>query len=260
MSPSLLASWPRPHFQPGGGDAQVLYAVFGRFEALEPLSATKYRSAGPPDGVEISSYGAPEQRDVLDDFRSGWAWDRFVEESPELAGAVADTSRCLVVRGVVTDPSTLDYFRDLIGLIAYLNDGGGLAVYDAQILRWWSPDEWRNDVFARDDLRPSQHVGIFLSDDDHRGRWYHTRGMRKFGRPDLSVTHVPDGVDDRVLDLITRFINLQAQGGHVPEGQEIRIAGLPPGLRCHHAGDADDVEFNNAHIEIVARALMSAGR
>lgn len=229
----------------------MLYAVFGDFDELGPLHAKAYRSEGPPHGVELTSYVGPERRDVLDGFRSGWAWDRFATDSPELAAAVAGAPRCLLLRGVVTDPSTLDYFRDVIGLIAYLNDAGGLAVYDAQILRWWSAEEWREAVFARGDLRPSQHVAISFTDDDaDRGRWYHTRGMRKFGRPDLSVTHVPEGMDDGALDLIVRFIEFQALGGHVSERQEIRVAGLPPGLECRHAGDAEDVDFNNSHIEI----------
>jgi len=34
------------------------------------------------------------------------------------------------------------------------------------------------------------------------------------------------------------------------EGQEIRMAALPPGLICHHAGSLDDPDFNNMHVKI----------
>jgi hypothetical protein len=246
-----IDSWPRPHFEPGGGEAQVLYAVFGAFDELEPMSASKYRSKGPPSGVELVSYSAPEHLAVLDGFRVGWSWDQLVTESPDLSAAIAKSAQCLVLKGVVSDPDTLDYFRDIIGLIAYLTDGGGVAAYDAQILKWWSADEWRDAVFSRLELRPTQHVAILFSDDEAgRGRWHYTRGMRKFGRPDLSVTRVPEDMDGAVVDLIVRFIDLQALGGRVPEGQQVRMAGLPSGLTCHHAGDADDLHFNNSHIEI----------
>jgi hypothetical protein len=161
------------------------------------------------------------------------------------------TTECLVLKGVVPDPETLDYFRDVIGLIAYLADQGGVGVYDAQILEWWSADEWREDVFGPGTLRPTKHVSILYSDDEQdRGRGFHTRGMRKFGRPDLSVTGVPESMDEAVVELIRRFIHLQALGGRVSEGEPIRMAALPAGLTCRHAGDADDLDFNNSHIEI----------
>jgi hypothetical protein len=43
---------------------------------------------------------------------------------------------------------------------------------------------------------------------------------------------------------------LQANGGLIPEGEEIRISSLPTGLICHRAGDLDDPDFNNSHVEI----------
>jgi hypothetical protein len=50
--------------------------------------------------------------------------------------------------------------------------------------------------------------------------------------------------------MFNRFIGLQTEGGHIPEGQEIRMASLPPGLTCHHGGSLDDPDFNNVHVEI----------
>jgi hypothetical protein len=80
--------------------------------------------------------------------------------------------------------------------------------------------------------------------------WFHTRGMRKFGRPDVSVHDVPASYRDAVVDLCNRLINLQALGGVVPEGQEIQMDHLPPGLVCRHEGGADDPDFNNTRVEI----------
>ena len=53
-----------------------------------------------------------------------------------------------------------------------------------------------------------------------------------------------------VVEMINRFIAWQAEGGRVTEGQEIRIAGLPGGMTCHHRGSVDDPQFNNTHLEI----------
>jgi len=78
--------------------------------------------------------------------------------------------------------------------------------------------------------------------------WIHTRGLRKFGRPDLSVRGVPREFSQPVVDLCNRFIRMQTLGGRIPEGQEIRMVSLPSGLICQHAGSLDDPDFNNVHM------------
>ena len=57
-------------------------------------------------------------------------------------------------------------------------------------------------------------------------------------------------MDVQQLRLFERFIDLQAEGGRIPEGQEIRMKALPAGMTCHHAGTLDDLDFNNVHVEI----------
>jgi len=74
--------------------------------------------------------------------------------------------------------------------------------------------------------------------------------LRKFGRPDLSLHHVPDAYEKAAIELCNRFIELQALGGRIPEGQEVRMVSLPDGLVCHYQGSLDDPDFNNVHVEI----------
>jgi hypothetical protein len=75
--------------------------------------------------------------------------------------------------------------------------------------------------------------------------------MRKFGRPDIGVRHVSSELQTGVIELCRRFIELQAFGGIVPEGEEIRMASLPPEGIVRHGGHIDDPEFNNVHFEVV---------
>lgn len=78
----------------------------------------------------------------------------------------------------------------------------------------------------------------------------HARGLRQYGRPDLSVRGVGPQHIDAVTNMIERFIEMQAYGGVVREGQEVHMRGLPPGGVCHHRGSLDDPDFNNVHIAI----------
>jgi hypothetical protein len=53
-----------------------------------------------------------------------------------------------------------------------------------------------------------------------------------------------------IVELCNQFIELLAYGGIVPNGQEIRMSGLPSGMKCFLRGHHDDPDFNNEHIEI----------
>ena len=64
------------------------------------------------------------------------------------------------------------------------------------------------------------------------------------------VVEVPNAMLKRSVQLCNRFIEFQAEGGRIPEGQEVRMATLPTGLTCRHRGQIDDPEFNNVHVEI----------
>jgi len=140
--------------------------------------------------------------------------------------------------------------------MTWLLDHGGVCVYDPQMFRWWGLAAWRRQVFEPAGPVHRQHVVILTSGEDTAGSrgepltWFHTRGMRKFGRPDLSVHGVSPEYHEAVIDLCERFIEFQGLGGVITEGQEIRMRGLPAGMTCRHGGDTEDPDFNNVHVEI----------
>jgi hypothetical protein len=160
----------------------------------------------------------------------------------------------------LADQGDLNYLRDAVGLLTFLLDHGGIVVYDPWMFHWWEPGEWRDHVFRPGGAVARHHVVILTSEEpgDASLTWFHTRGMRKFGRPDLSLHGVPPQYRDAVIDLFERFIELQAFGGVIAEGQEICRKRLPEGMTCRHAGDVDDPDFNNAHVEISPPGAWSA--
>jgi hypothetical protein len=250
MNTVALEEWPRPHYEAGGGVPLLFYAVFGATTSGLKLSRSRYRCEGVPAGLDIHAYELGSQPEVLDDFRSGHLWDELQQADPALSAEIAAQRRCVVLRGELADAGTLDYFRDTIGLVTCLLDNDGVAVYDPQGLRWWSARAWRESVFEPGTPSPGKHVVILVSDEPEGGTWFHTRGLRKFGRPDLSIHDVPPAFHDAVVDLFNRFIELQALGGRIPDGQEIRMRGFPAGMVCTHGGSVDDPDFNNVHVEV----------
>jgi len=250
--PEPLASWPRNYFQPDGGDAHLFYKVHGTFSGAPSVSRVDHRCDGIPDGCTLERFTREAHPGVLDiGLDDGWIGREFRRSNSAVAREVEATDECLILRGVVPDPSTLDYFRDAVGLVMALLESGGVAVFDPHMFRWWSAAEWRERAFAPAPAVPRHHVVTLVSEEeDRRSRWYHTRGMIKFGRPDISVHYVPPDLEATVQDLCNRFIEMQAFGAVIPDGQELKMPGLPSGWRCRHGGDLDDPDFNNRHVDV----------
>lgn len=248
---SELETWERKNFVADGGDPMLFYVIFGQVNPSDPLSRSKYRTNGAPEGIAMMSYGPNKHPDVPGSFREGYLWDEFVANNPELAATVEACEHCMVVRGTPTDSTTLNYLRDTVGLVTYLLDQGGCVVYDPFMFRWWSPSQWKEEIFEPAAAVPRHHTMILVSqEDDPSRKWYHTRGMLKFGRPDISVHNVSAEHEDGVVDLCNRLIEHQAFGNVVQDGQGIKMASLPPGGIIRHRGDLDDPDFNNRHLDI----------
>jgi hypothetical protein len=251
-----LRSWERAAYQPGGGTPLLLYVVYGNLPAASQVDGGHYRTAG-GGAFAANLYGQGVHPEVCAQWLQGPLGALLRQSPPTLMKTAAAASGCMVIRGEPADPPTLDYLRDAVGFVTYLTDNGAVAILDPQMLRLWSPADWRKELFDPDGPVPHRHVVILTSDEDRPGLlWFHTRGMRKFGRPDLSLHGVADSQRAAVVDLFNRFIELLAMGGIVADGQEIRIPALPPGMTCHLRGAVDDPDFNNVHLEIEAPATL----
>lgn len=233
--PERLTEWPRPYYERPGGQPFLFYAVFGEFDVGYEVGS-EYRTLGVHPSLRLDLYNRQDHTDFLSRFRAGYLWDELAAQEPALARRIAEADQCLILRGELGDRGDLNYLRDSVGLLTFFLDHGGVCVYDPQMFRWWEPGAWRRQVFQPAGPVPRQHAVVLTSDEDESGAsgeprtWFHTRGMRKFGRPDLSVHDVPPQYHEAVIDLFERFIEFQAFGGIIAEGQEISMRSLPPGM------------------------------
>ena len=248
--PAELPSCRRPQYSPGGDSAFVYFVVFGVKPPDSPLSGSKYRVSGIPPQLKISHYQAPKNQDLLDGFREGYVWDELVIREAGLAAAIAAQNQCVVIHGEFGDQPDLNYLRDTIGIATWFLEEGGVAVYDPQMFRFWSGEDWWRRIFEPVDPIPRSHVVILVSPEEGGTEWIHTRGMRKFGRPDISIRGVAPEWKNAAVDTCNRFIEFQAFGGLIEEGQAVKVPGFPEGLTCRHRGNSEDPDFNNVHVAI----------
>ncbi|WP_251317923.1 hypothetical protein [Flintibacter muris] len=81
--------------------------------------------------------------------------------------------------------------------------------------------------------------------------WFHTRGMRKFGRPDIGLTGVPQGETQRAVALLNQMIYVEALGAVFTRSvglhlSECETCVVHPEL----TGDLEDPGYNNEHYSL----------
>lgn len=242
-------AWPRPYWQPSDETVVLYFYVFGRFAPELAIPAARYGSDGLPAGIELQRFEHNALRTWDGYPLKGALGDLLKEDAPaafDLARAAPDV---LVVRGELPDPDKLDYLRDTLGVLAALLDIGGTAILDPQILTLFDAAAWRRHYLIAGGAPPRHHALILRNADDEADRSHvHTRGLRKFGRPDISLRHVPDDQAEQAGMLCERLLELQALGAHFVEGQPLEVDGLPGELIAHPGGSPDDPRFNNTHV------------
>jgi hypothetical protein len=234
------------------GDAFVHFVVFGVTADELDVDPDAYAVREVPDGIEAI------------DVDEGWIETLFeppmgdlLREPDPLVGALCETAdRAIVVTGSVDDPATLDYLRDCIGIATAALDRGGLGVLSLQSLALFGPDRWRTEIFTGGPDVARRLVAVLYSEDEATpggpdgSLWVHTRGMRLFGRPDLSIRGVPADELDRANRLCQALVERLAAGLRIPDGSAMDLGSGVGEVTFAHAGHLDDPEFNNVHLAI----------
>ncbi len=251
--------WARGHYRPnpdGPSDAVLYYIAYGSMKTPFKIAREKYRFDGVPDGIRAEVETRESAGESFDKPLAGPIGKALEKQMGRgKAKAVRKSDTRVVIDGTVTDPPDLLYLCNTVGLIAYLFDQGAEAVCDVLTARWYDRERWRTDLFLPGQPAPFNHIALNKEADKSKeaprgSQWLHTLGMRKFGRPDISVRGVANHYHDAVVQMCGTLIESMAFGLQVPEGYEVKMATLPPGVTCHHAGSLDDPDFNNVHLDV----------
>jgi len=242
-------AWPRPYWQPSNETVVLYFYVFGRFAPELAIPAARYASRGLPAGVQLERFEHRALRNWEGYPLKGALGELLKEDTPAAFDQARAAPQVLVVRGELPDPDSLDYLRDTLGVLAGLLDLGGTVVLDPQILTMFDAAVWRRHYLVAGGAPPRHHALILCNAEEQSGHSHvHTRGLRKFGRPDVSLRHVPDAQAGQAGLLCERLLELQALGAHFAEGQPLEVEGLPGELIAHPGGSVDDPRFNNTHV------------
>lgn len=244
--------WSRPQWSRDAAKALLLYFVFGEFAERPRLDLSAHGSRGLPGGVEMLRIPQDRLAQWQGHPLRGALGGILREGDPAAFEAAQGAPECLMLRGELADSGSLEYLRDTLGVVSALLDAGARAVVDPQILEIFPPGTWRARYAGAERSVPRKHVAILCDGPAGRGatQWIHTRGMRKFARPDISIRRVPPAEVQPAGALVARLVDLQARGLRFGDGSIIDVEGLRDGLTVTRAGSLEDPAFNNVHLEL----------
>ncbi|MGL4422318.1 MAG: hypothetical protein ACRCZF_16730 [Gemmataceae bacterium] len=247
---TIPAAWTRPHFTVPGADGFLFWVAFGAIDLSVPLDRDYYRAAGVPAGLELHLLDRRQHASQFLQILEGHDWFVARSDEPGLAALAEQTVQAVVLRGLLPDADHLGGLREALGILSYIVDRGASVIYTVQTFQLHDARLWQQTFHAPDRPRTNDHVTILVSPQGDGFNWYHTRGMRLFGRPDFSIHDVAHHHHQGVIELLNRYIEWSALGGIVEEGDLIRVPVLPEGGECFLGGSLDDPHFNNTHVEI----------
>ncbi|MFO0598289.1 MAG: hypothetical protein U0228_23495 [Myxococcaceae bacterium] len=262
--PLPIETWRRRNFEPGGAPNVFQLFCFAKAPLADvPLSALRFGlPTNGPHGGDLSKLGI-DVRDVprgadpawFDGFRSG-ALRTLAERAlgPQLKLLdEADTLHAVLVRR--DDAQDLAHLQAAWALAKWLVERGVTVVLDAQCNRFWKASELA-DWPVRRPLTLSGEVNVIVeADPGATVGIVHTRGLQKFGRPDLVALDVEQARWDGVAGLLHLLAAQLADGKTLRAGEALTIATGKDGVveQVQLADFGPDVlHLNNAALRVSA--------
>lgn len=239
-----MAVWKLQHRETYPQKPYLFYVAFADQETVNKLEESHIIHAD----LEIAALPAQH-------FRSGSCWQELLEQKPELARRIEAAPLAVTLHGSIISHESLDYLRDSLELITSLVEHGACAVFDPVAQCWHSSEAWLNQVSDGALFNPFDHVVILKTPSSDGKLHFCTRGLRKFGRPDLIIEELSETEEDIAGKVLDRFINHLCLGGVIEHDREIAIDGWSGSFQAGPVqGGPEDPKFHNSFVALVKQS------
>jgi len=263
-SDSGVAPWDRPHFEPGGGDAEVTIFLFSQAPDGAPALPLRSLAHGVPEtglaeNVDVRTVARAEAPDWVNGFFSESLMVLAKNHLGWEGGPPVEPTLVHVVRVTAEDPEDLTHLQSAWALSRAFADTGAFAMLDAHAHKWLStgdlakrppdaPFKYEDEVSVIFETEPAPEWGHIV----------HTRGMKKFGRPDLVVTAVPPKHGARIGAILNSLGARLAEGAVIEPGDTVKIEGVGMLQAEELEPDANAPQLNLNNRGLVMRPLSRA--
>lgn len=244
--------WTRPAFQPTGSTAHALLVVFADDDVLN-AAPDLHLTGTVPAGAPVASLDVRGHRHTgspqwIDGWRDG-AVRAIAERDLGDLGRLDAATCCYSVSVEVDDPADLTHLQLAWAVAAALVRKGAFAVLDAHAVTWMPgpavaglpadrPFVVQREVSLTAETTPTPGFGHPV----------HTRGMVKFGRPDL-VAGVAAADIQHTAQVLNHLARMLAEGHVLTPGRKLRFDGQRT-LRVEPYANAP-VDLNNDALLLV---------
>ncbi len=254
--------WRRPAYHPCGSRASISLFAFSEAPLTPdvPFSLSRFGapSADSVSCLNVQTHAEADDPKWFDGWRTGAL--RTIAVTDLADAARLDAARyCHSIVAEIDDPPDLGYLQAAWAVARWLADRGCFALVDVHAGRWLDGSKLAALIPERPFNLDAEVRFVFETDptpgwdSGNFGHAMHTRGMAKFGRPDvITGLALPDMVEflEQVLRQVAQAL---ADGASVSPGQGINIAGKRAfALVPYQPGvNAPQVHLNNEGMLIV---------
>lgn len=241
----------RPYYEDLNYPPLLYYVIFGVTGEDMSVSRERHHVDAIPEGLDCISYNREEHDEYMSSMLDGVLGEMLDEGNHDLYETVKNTDKWVVLRGEMKQDADLNYMRNVIGMIQATLESGALGVLDLQTFSLFSPQEWTDKIFSQE-FDPYKHVVILASVAEDDSLWLHTRGMRKFGRPDISMEHVDQKQIEDAAQVIDQLIYYGVLGAFFSRHTKVHTHnGLSCVVKPQFVDDFDNPDFNNSYFRIL---------
>lgn len=250
--PTFPSTWERPYHEPQGRLATVMFFAFadGPLDLSSKISRSRF---GLPSGFDLASVDVRQHlRNEAPEWFDGFFTPEMLSMSRRdlagLNGEHADWTTAYSLRLQVSEPPNLAYLQGCWGFMAWICASGAKVVLDEHAVRWYGGEQ----VAQLDPLRPfdiGNEISVVFETDVTPGFGHviHTRGLAKFGRPDLLLKGAERADAQAGGVLLKGLAQRAALGAAFRENQTVGPNGLAPRalIRYEPGVSHPEVNLNN---------------
>lgn len=202
-----------------------MLVAFAGGEVLTGLNlAGTVPETAPVDALDVRLHRYSENPEWIDGFRTGPLRNLAAQQLPDLR-SLDEATCCYTIRVAVQDPPDLAHLQLAWEVAASAARAGAVAVLDAYAHDWYPAEA----VAGLDPHRPftaMREISVVAETESVPGFGHpvHTRGMIKFGRPDL-IIGVPEEQIGDAATILNQLGRMLAEGQVLAPGQDLRVEG-----------------------------------
>ncbi|GAA3221662.1 hypothetical protein ACFO1B_16320 [Dactylosporangium siamense] len=244
---TAIEPWQRPAFRATGRDASVMLIAFADTNVLGGGAELRVRDAVPPTAplaaLDLRIHQYADSAAWIDTWRTG-ALRNLAAQQPLDLDRLDAATWCYSISIAAADPADLTHLQLAWAVAAGIAAAGAFAALDVFAANWLTGAS----VAALSPHRPftvQQEVSLIAETEPAPGFGHpvHTRGMLKFGRPDLVAGVPADRIEEtgRILNHLARML---AEGHVLTPGQVLRFDGRRALTVAPYAPDATTPELH----------------